>query len=79
MTKVEIRCYATLRELLPEGAEGGVYRYDTDKTTVEGIADELYLPKDQLHLIIKNGIRVDLKEKIEDGDRIGFFPPVGGG
>ncbi|WP_158212298.1 MoaD/ThiS family protein [Natranaerobius trueperi] len=79
MAKVEIRCFATLRDLLPFEAKNGVYKYETRKTTIEGIVEELSLPKDKLHLILKNGVRVELNEPIKDGDRIGLFPPIGGG
>ena len=79
MAKVEVRCFAHLREFLPEEAEGGVYYYNTDKITILEIADELNLPKEELHLIMKNGVKVNLQAKIEEGDRIGFFPPIGGG
>ncbi|ACB84411.1 MoaD/ThiS family protein [Natranaerobius thermophilus] len=79
MANIEVRCYATLREYLPQGAEAGVYQYETAKHTIGEIVDELGLPREDLHLIIKNGINVDLEETVEDGDRIGFFPPIGGG
>ncbi len=79
MAKVEIRCYATLREALPKEAEAGIYNYETDKATIREVVDELSLPKENLHLIIKNGTNVGLDEPVEDGDRIGFFPPIGGG
>ena len=79
MPKIEVRCYATLRDKLPKDAIDGVYTYETFHSNIQGIVEELGLPTEELHLIMKNGSRVSLDEPVNNGDRIGFFPPIGGG
>lgn len=77
---VEIRCYTTLREKLPAEAERGVLNYQLKgEKTIKDLIESLNLPYEELHLIIVNGKQADLDKEIKDGDRIGFFPPVGGG
>ena len=77
---VEIRCHATLRDYLPDCAEKGIYQYELkDEKNVREVANSLDLPVEELHLIIVNGVQKDLDASIQDGDRIGLFPPVGGG
>ncbi len=77
---VEVRCHATLRDNLPESAERGVLQYELQgEKNIRDLAQSLNLPVEDLHLIIINGVQKDLDSPINDGDRIGFFPPVGGG
>ena len=77
---VEIRCHATLRDKLKESTEKGLLEYELQgETTIRELASSLSLPAEELHLVIINGMQGDLDSEIKDGDRIGFFPPVGGG
>lgn len=77
---VEVRLFTTLRELLPKESKDGVYYYELKgKETVRDLANKLNLPFPQLHLIMINGEQGSLDSEIKDGDRLGFFPPVGGG
>lgn len=47
--------------------------------TVDQLIDTLEIPKEQAKLIFINGRRVDLTDTVKAGDRVGIFPPVGGG
>ncbi|MGF7184851.1 molybdopterin converting factor small subunit [Desulfitispora alkaliphila] len=77
---VEVRLFATLRDYYPPDTVDGVYKYNPQgEETVRELAERLELPFVQIHLIMINGIQGNLDHKIKDGDRIGFFPPVGGG
>lgn len=48
-------------------------------TTAEQLARRLSLPVDQVKLIFINGRRQPADTTLAEGDRIGIFPPVGGG
>jgi sulfur-carrier protein len=37
------------------------------------------LPEDVVHLIVINARHATLETELQDGDRLGLFPPVGGG
>lgn len=77
---VEVRLFATLKEFLPGDSVDGVYYYPlSDTITIGQLATELKLPFVDLHLIMLNGQQASLEHQLKDGDRVGFFPPVGGG
>lgn len=48
-------------------------------TTVGQLVKSLDIPGDMVKLIFINGIRKGLEYELKDGDRVGLFPPVGGG
>lgn len=47
--------------------------------TVGELTDQLKMPRDTVKLIFINGVRGSLSTPLHDGDRVGLFPPVGGG
>jgi molybdopterin converting factor small subunit len=73
---VEIRLYASLKELEPPSAAGHPV---APGATVGQILDQLKVPLSQVKLVFVNGRKVDLDQALRDGDRVGVFPPVGGG
>ena len=76
--KVTVRLFATLKELLPEGQKKMEVEIE-DGTTVRELAQEVDIA-DDAELIIKiNGRRGSEDTILKDGDRVGLFPPVGGG
>jgi molybdopterin converting factor small subunit len=76
MLTIEIRCFATLQSYTPPNAE----RYPVEVgTSIEKIIETLSIPRDQIKLIFSNGVRCDWSTTVQDGDRIGIFPPIGGG
>lgn len=77
---IEVRLFATLRQFLPADSVDGVYYYQlAGEKTVKEVAEKLQLPFPDIHLIMINGEQGKLDSAINDGDRLGFFPPVGGG
>ncbi len=46
---------------------------------VEEVIDLLEIPREEVALIFVNGIHADMDRKLEDGNRLALFPPVGGG
>ncbi len=78
--KIEIRSFATL----------SVYNnypgIDKDSgfeiaasSTVKMLIDILGIPEEDLKLIFVNGRHSKIDTVLSEGDRVGLFPPVGGG
>ena len=78
--KVEINLYATLARYVPQSVKdtGGQLDVD-DGITVEALMRQLDIPIDQVKLIFINGIHADRNTVLKEGNRLGLFPPVGGG
>ena len=78
--KVEINLYATLaRYVPPRVKDTGGHLDVAEGITVEALMHQLDIPVDQVKLIFVNGIHADRKTVLKEGNRLGLFPPVGGG
>ena len=78
--KVEVNLYATLARYLPKDVRQGDRMVEVrDGLTINQLLQELSIPSDQIKLVFLNGLHVDPDTILEDGSRIGVFPPVGGG
>ena len=66
----------TLSGYLPENNERLEIHEDT---TVEKLIMNLGIPDEHVKLIFINGKRRDRAYLLKQGDRVGLFPPVGGG
>jgi len=77
---VDIRLYATLTRFLPMGAKNKSCILDLPEPSVVGdVIKILGLPDKSVKLIFINGVHAALHTALKDGDRVGLFPPVGGG
>ena len=73
---IQIKLYANLNVFTPADAEN----YPLDKgATVEELLDKLNIPKEKVRLIFINNIKGELNSVLEGGERVGIFPPIGGG
>jgi molybdopterin converting factor small subunit len=81
MIKIEIRLYATLRRYHPDLKVGEPLFLNLDRgITVKRLLEEqLSIPAEVVKTVFVNGIYRDLDHILADGDRVGVFPPVGGG
>ena len=78
--KIEIRLFASFSRYLPPHAEGQKAEMTLKEgTTVKDLLVQLGVPLESVKLVFVNGIHTPLDYMIEDGDRIGAFPPVAGG
>ncbi len=78
--KIEIHLYATLAKYLPKDAENKSCVFVLpDHCVIGDLIEKMKLPKESIKLIFLNGIHADRNSKLKDGDRVGIFPPVGGG
>ena len=78
--KIEVNLFATLSKY--NTAEGGgktMFVPMEEGATILQLLEELKIPKDVVKLRFLNGIGVKEDAKLSDGDRLGLFPPVGGG
>jgi molybdopterin converting factor small subunit len=47
--------------------------------TVQDLLSRLNLPSEKAKLIFIDGTKAELSSRLEGGERVGIFPPVGGG
>ena len=73
---IQIRFFATLQIFMPAAAEN--YRIEAG-TTVGALLRQLDIPPDRIKLVFIDGVRAELTSTLKGGERVGIFPPVGGG
>ena len=75
-TTIDLRLFATLASKIPKNAA----HYPIDPgMPVEALLVQLKIPLSEAKLIFINGIKRDLQTLLQGGERVGIFPPVGGG
>jgi molybdopterin converting factor small subunit len=75
-THIEIKLFATLQPLMPARAQ----KYPVVAgMTVKDLLVELNIPENEAKLIFINGKKGGLDTRLDGGERVGIFPPVGGG
>ncbi len=73
---VSIQFFAALKHMTPASAD----QYPmTPGNTVEDLLNRIGFPTDQAKLIFINGVKGNLASRLDGDERIGIFPPVGGG
>jgi len=78
--KIEVNLFASLVRLKPDDAAGKSWWVDCDEgTTVSDLLVNIGVPEKEVKLIFRNGVMCNQEETLYDGDRVGIFPPVGGG
>ena len=80
MMKVELNLYATLARYLPDAVKQAGNRIEVESgTTVADLMRQLNVPEGQVKLVFINGTHAGPQSLLQDGCRVGVFPPVGGG
>ena len=84
MVRIEFKLFASLSEYLPAGARGHSVSLEVpDGTTIYELMDRFHVPRDQAHLVIRNGVFVPPSERetytLQEGDALALWPPVAGG
>ena len=78
--KVEVNLYATLKQYMKNEILSKSSAIDLeDGLCVKDIIQKLQIPADLVKLIFINGVHAKRDTILKDGDRLGLFPPVGGG
>ncbi len=75
-THIQIKLFATLKKLTPVSADNFPI---ASGITIDKLLNDLNVPADQAKLIFINGIKGNLTSVLKGGERVGIFPPVGGG
>ncbi len=75
-THIQIKLFANLQKFMPASAEN--YAIDAG-TTIRSLLQQLEIPEDNAKLIFIDGLKAELTTVLKGGERIGIFPPVGGG
>ena len=76
MIKIELKLFVTLSKYIPENADEHAI---VPGKTIEELIFDLDIPDELVKLIFINGKRQEIDYVLQDGDRVGLFPPVGGG
>jgi len=73
---IDLRLFATLGGRMPENAS----QFPIERgMTIARLMEMLPIDASHAKLIFVNGIRADLETQLFGGERVGIFPPVGGG
>ena len=81
---IRVKLFATLRRYAPHalaGTRAGTpFEMDVPEgATIVDIVKRLALPADQVKVAFVNGRARPDEWRLEPGDEVGIFPPVGGG
>lgn len=79
--RIEVRLHGTLAAHEPSPRAGEPFTIELpDGATVGDLASALRVPLGDIHLVFVNGrAAYDRGQALAAGDRVGIFPPVGGG
>jgi sulfur-carrier protein len=78
--KIKLNLYASLAEYLPDRAQGNPNLLELPEgTTIKQLIEQLQIPLDTPRIIFLNGTHAPLEALLNDGDRLGMFPPLAGG
>jgi sulfur carrier protein ThiS len=77
--RIEVRLYATLRRYVPSAAEGVLAVDVPEGSKAADVIANLGVDADEVHILMVNGVSSPLDQVLAEGDRLGLFPPVGGG
>lgn len=78
--KIEVRLFANLREIFPSETRGVKEFQIPADFSIDQLVDLIGGIDRSTVIIMQNGRREkDFEKKIKSGDRMAFFPPVGGG
>lgn len=79
--RIEARLYATLARVRPCHGSGECLTLEIAQgTTIRKVLeDEIGVPPHEVKMVFVNGLARDFDYTLADGDRVGIFPPIGGG
>lgn len=78
--QVHVRLIATYIQHLPPGTDGNIATVSVPAgSTVEEILTPFGIPLDDSSVIVLNGLTIDLKTPVSEGDTISAFSAIAGG
>jgi len=79
MIQIELKLFVTLAQFHPDNSSGSGPHNLAPGTRVDQLIKDLGIPEDTVKLIFINGKKAMPDQELVQGDRLGLFPPVGGG
>ena len=80
MNKIEVRLYAGLRRYGPDTESSEAFSIELDdKAKLENLVDKLKIPREEIGVLMVNGKWEKESYLLQNGDRVGIFPLIGGG
>jgi len=77
---VDVFLYAGLRSKAPRRRHGEPVRLELSHgSACRDVLTALDVPPKMATIIMVNGVRRELDWELQEGDRVGLFPPIGGG
>jgi len=73
---VKVKLFAVLKKYLPPDADNYPI---TPGMNVKAFLDRLGIPKEEAKLVFIDNVKADEDAILQGGERVGIFPPVGGG
>jgi sulfur carrier protein ThiS len=73
---ITLKLYASLQAFMPSDGENCPI---TAGMTIHDLLNRIGLPADKAKLIFIDGTKAELASRLRGGERVGIFPPVGGG
>lgn len=73
---IQVKCYATLAVHTPENSDAYPL---APGATVASVLAALNVQAEDVKLIFVNGAKAEPETVLQNGDRLGLFPAVGGG
>jgi hypothetical protein len=74
---IEIKLFASLKKYLPSDS---ARRYPVEPgTPLSALLDRLCIPEEEVKLIFIDGVKKDANILLHGGEKVGVFPPIGGG
>jgi molybdopterin converting factor small subunit len=75
-SQIQLKLFATLQEFTPPAADNYIIERGM---SIRDLLEQIEMPREKAKLIFINGIKAELTSTLEGGERVGIFPPVGGG
>jgi sulfur-carrier protein len=76
--RVEVRVFADLRKYVP-GSEDPLFVGLPEGSTLQELLALLGIPTEKVKVLFVNSRQQHPAFRLTDGDRVGIFPPTGGG
>ena len=76
MPTIDLRLFATLQKFSPDNS--GAFPI-TAGATVRDVLEKINMPVEKAKLIFVDAVKKGLDSVLNGGERVGIFPPVGGG
>ncbi len=77
--KIEIHLYASLMKYMSESIGNDDIVEVDQGLSVKELLKQVKVPMDLVKIVFVNGVHAAADTILKDSDRVGVFPPVGGG